>query len=255
MSINIITPSVRPELLPIVAKCLRRQTFPKENWEWLIGAPHRLSMGIKREIGDICDYKFVLEPLLNDGDFYGLNKSWNSIFKEAKGELYVFITDGIWFTPDLLERFWDHYQNNKMACVGAIGHQYDQLVNGKPENMVWSDPRARTDFGTFYEIKPNDLEFCVASVPRQAVFDVGGVDEEYDKVAALSEKEMCIRMDQLGYKFFLDQSLEYRAIKHPRLNDQWDKKFNEGISLYNNHIKQIKAGNRLKLGFLDNTNA
>jgi len=278
MKISIVTPSVRLEMLPIVAKCLSRQKF--RTFEWIIIEPQIYKTlnsswarenfegleryefgsaatgdtytGWKNDEDDGPTVIFLEDPPKREGDYYRLNGAWNTAFKKAKGELVVSIVDGLWFPPDLLEKLWIHYKANPKACVGAIGHQYDKIENDKPEHQVWRDPRAREDFGSFYEIKPIDLELCIASIPRQAILDVGGVDEEFDEYAALSEKEMCLRIDKLGYKFYLDQTIEYRAIKHDRLTKDWDQRYQQGWFYFDKCLKDIQSGKRLKLNFLDN---
>lgn len=233
--ISVITPSVRPELLPIVARCLNRQT--NIEYEWLVCSPKNYNFGV-----------YVPEPPKRDGDYYSLNKAWNALFRQAKGELVVNIVDGLWFEPTLLRRLWDHYQSNPLSCVGAVGDQYDKVVNNKPEHRVWTDPRKTGR--NFYEIPPRDFEMCIASVPLKAIKDVGGIDEEYDRYAALAEKEMCRRIASLGYKFYLDETLEYRAIKHPRLNKEWDAHFDAGCELYFKHLGEIERGTRCRIGCL-----
>jgi len=236
--ISIITPSVRLEFLDIVQKCLARQTF--DDWEWIVVSPF--------------EYKthaiWVPDPAIREGDYYRLNGAWNAAFRKAKGELVVSIVDGLWFPPDTLERFWDHYEDNPKACVTTIGHQYDTVVYDKPENMVWRDPRAREDQGSFYEVPESEMELCVASFPMQAVIDVGGVDEEYDKGAACSEKEMMLRMYTAGYKLYIDQTIEYRAIQHPRISKEWDEKYIIACRLFDKHRKEIADGTRLKVDFV-----
>jgi hypothetical protein len=236
--ITVVTPSIRPDMLEIVFKCLKRQSY--EDWEWLVASPEDYGFG-----------KFIQEPPKGN-DFYALNKAWNAAFRTAHGKLIVSIVDGLWFPPDTLEKLWTHYQNNPKSCVTCVGNQYDQMENGKPEHMVWRDPRIRTDFGSFYEVSPSEMELCIASLPLQAIKEVGGIDEEFDKYAALSEKEMCYRMDKLGYKFFIDQTIEYRAIKHPRIggNEKWDTAYEAGCVYYQNCLREISDGKRLKLDYL-----
>ena len=215
--ITVVTPSVRPDMLKIVGKCLTRQTF--QDYEWLVGSPE--------------DYRFgewVKDPPKKEGDYYCLNKAWNAMFEKAKGELIVSIVDGLWFPPDTLEKLWIHYQFNPMACIGGVGGQYDRVENGKPEHMVWKDPRI-TGKG-FYEISPMDMEWCIASIPTKAIELIGGMDENFDKYAALSEKEANMRMSKKGYHFFLDESMEYRAIKHDRISLEWDEKYKEGCKYF-----------------------
>jgi len=237
MNISVITPSVRKEGLDIVAECLRKQTF--DEWEWLVCSPFKPPQPAL----------WIPEPKKRPGDYYNLNKAWNAMFKHSVGYLIVSIVDLLWFPPDTLERLWNHFLNSPKTCVGAIGHQYKEIIDGKPEGIVWQDPRARTDQGSFWEIKPIDLELCVASLPRKGVLEVGGVDPEWDKYCALSEKEMLIRMDKLGYRFYIDATIEYRALKHPRLGGSkaWDEGYKKGSLYFQQCIKEIREGKRLKV--------
>lgn len=262
MKISIITPSVRPEFLLILKKCFERQSFSREDMEWIIVCPtDKVNETIKVLFGwtdegvKIWEEKYPWihifhEPQKNEGDYYGLNKAWNTGFRVAKGDLLISLTDGIWFPPDLLEKLWEHYQNNPKAAVGLLGNQYNQVLNGKPEHMVWQDPRKRTDMGSFYETLPSEIEWCIASFPRQAIYDVGGMPENYDKGAALSEKITNLRFEKAGYKLYLDQSLEYRAIHHPRLSSEWDEKYKIAIELYQKDVKDILNGKNLVLDYL-----
>jgi len=231
--ITLITPSVRPEMLEIVKKCLARQTFTK--YEWLVGSPKDFGFGI-----------WIEDPPKKADEFYKLNASWNSCLKLAKGDLFVSIVDGLWFPPDVLEKLWQHYEVDPMKCIGLIGHQYEAVENGKPEKLVWQDPRMRPE--AFYQIPPYDLELCIASLPLKGVREVGGFDEKFDKFPAWSEKELCCRMEKLGYTFWIDQSIEYRAIYHPRLSPDWDKKYPESTAYFQKCYKEIQEGKRLHLG-------
>lgn len=236
--ISVITPTVRKDSLLIVDKCLRRQNV---EYEWLVASPDDYGLGI-----------WVKDPPRKEGDYYSLNKAWNETFKQARGELIVSIQDGIWFEPTLLERFWQHYEANPKSIVGAVGHQYDHIENGKPENIVWRDPRIRIDQGSFYETLPTEIEWTVCSFPKAAIFDVGGMPEEYDKGAALSEKITNLRFEKAGYKLYLDQSLEYRAVKHERLGgkESWDKAYRISSQLYSDDARDIIEGRRRQLDYL-----
>src|SRR3990167_5951217 len=228
MKISVITPSIRNEMLSIVMLCLLRQTF--QDFEWIVVGPESIrDYAIKLKSSNYSFY-FVEEPPKREGDYYNLNKAWNLAFKKAKGELIVSIVDGLWFTPDVLEKLWIHYQNNPMACIGGVGGQYDKIENGKPEHLIWQDPRI-TGKG-FHEISPMDMEWCIASIPLKALREVNFIDPEWDKYAALSEKATNMRMSKKDYKFFLDESCEYRAIKHDRISPEWDKKYQEGCKYF-----------------------
>ena len=237
--ISIVTPSCRPEFLPIIEKCLKRQDFDGET-EWIITMPHK------------CIGKVTVKPslLLEDppkrlGDFWSLCKGWNQAYARTKGELIVNIQDGIWFPPDVLSRFWFHYQNQPRILVSAIGHQYDKFDDlGMPINKVWHDPRARTDV-SFQDVPPSEIEMVMASIPKQAILECGGIDEEYDTCNGAQEKEMCWRLNKLNWDFYIDHTIEYRAIHHPRLTKDWDKIYREKTTpLFVKHMKELDNGTR-----------
>lgn len=236
MKISVVTPSIRENGLDMVKKCLDRQTF--KEYEWLVCTPYEYSGASKR----------IVEPQKQPQDTYSLNKCWNLLFKECQGKLVVSIVDLMWFTPDVLEKLWLHYQNNPKSCVSGFGHQYERIENGKPEGVVWVDPLQKQE--QFYQKSPLDFELCLSSIPLQAIKDVGGVDEGFDRYAAMSEKEFSLRISKLGYTFWMDQSIEYRAIKHPRLTQNWDERYFAGQSYFKQCIDDIESGKKKKLDYL-----
>lgn len=241
VKISCVTPSVRPEMLEIVGKCLERQIF--KEWEWLIGAPEKLFIPIDEVLGNKYNYRFIAEPDKNKGDFYCLNKCWNRLFKQAQGELIVSIVDGLWFPLDTLTNLWAHYEANPKACITTVGNQYDETLVA----ILWKDPRMRLDQGSFYQVDYPEMELCLASFPRQAVIDCKGIKSEFDKFCALSEKEMCARMEKLGYSLWIDQSIEYKAIYHDRIGgrEEWDRHYFEGCKYMEYCMKQINQGKEL----------
>jgi len=233
--ISVITPSVRDEMLPIIEKCLKRQDF--DDFEWIITSPI--------EIASVMPTLLLKDPPKLPGDFYTLCKGWNQAYAHAKGELIVNIQDGIWFPPDILSKFWFHYQNKPRALLSAIGHQYDSFDDlGVPTNKMWHDPRSKSDI-SFEEVAPSEIEMVLCSIPRQALIECGGIDEEYDTCAAVCEKEMCWRLNELGWDFYIDHTIEYKAIHHPRLNDDWERVYREkSTPLFIKHMKERSAGTR-----------
>lgn len=241
--ITVITPSIHPDRLDILDRSLKRQTF--KDFEWIVVGPDKMNIGLGT---------FVKEPPMDKGDFYCLNKAWNKAFAEAKGDLIVSYQDNIWIPPDTLERLNFHFEDKPNALIGTIGHQYSDLDDkGIPINMTWRDPRARGDLGVFYETQPSEIEFSFCSVPKKAIYDVGGLDEIYDIGPAVGEKEMCWRMDKIGYKFYLDQSIEYKALQHPRQTSDWDEKYTNVISpLFSKHMLELSHGTRNpNVGFIE----
>ncbi len=241
MDISVITPSVRSESLEIVKKCLEKQTFPRDKWEWLVGSP------FEYKNADV----WVKDPGKKEGNFYSLCATYNAMLRVARGDLVISYQDGIWTQPDMLQHFWDLYQANPKVCIGAIGDQYEKLDEfGKPTICYWQDPRKTDKHGEYYQCYPIDIEFTLCGISRQAFFEVGGFDEEYDTGCAVAEKELVLRMDKLGYRPYLDQGLVYRSLHHPRLTSDWDKYYKIACDLWDKHFGQVQRGERLKLNYL-----
>lgn len=248
--ISVLTPSVRPEGLRMVARCLKRQDFT--DYEWIIVVPKDKVVESENVLINFPHPLIISEPPKREGDFYNLNKAWNLAYNKAKGELIVNIVDWTWFEPDTLTRLWSHYQANTKGLISGIGNQYDTVTHdGRLSNLVWLDPRANQSDKSFFEVGPDEMEMCLCSIPRQAILDCGGLDIFFDHFAALSEKEMCWRMKKLGYNFFLDKTIEYKAIRHERIggSETWDKAYFAGCDYYRKCLKELEEGVRpLDLG-------
>ena len=223
MKISVVTPSNRERGIEITRKCLDKQTFREFEWLTCPGT--------------------VTEPKKRKGDIYNLNKAWNKLFSVAKGELIVSIVDNTEFDKNTLVKLWQHYIDNPVIGISGWGKQY----NGN--KVTWVDPRKKAS--KFYEIAPFDMEFRLCSLPRRGIQAVGGIDEEYDRVAALSEKDLSMRMAALGYKFYIDDTITYKFYQHEPHPPFWDKKFVEGVKLINKHGILIQKGKRLRMKYVD----
>lgn len=244
MKISVITPSVRLEGLEIVKNSLSKQTFTE--FEWLVGSKQK------------PDYDCIWVEDDFKGGFWNLNRIYNKLIKQAQGELIVSLQDCIHIKPDGLEKFWNNYQNNRKAIVSGVGDQYERINKwGKPEIKIWSDPRKREDYGSFYECYPHDVEWNWCAVPKQALYDVGGFCEEMDFVGfGMDGYQVNERMDELGWKFYLDQSNESFTVRHDRSVYGGDDRWNQNNNLSNGKytelkLKLINEGNWPKLHYLD----
>jgi len=166
------------------------------------------------------DYEHIINKKRYEGGFWGLNRAYNSMLKQAKGELIVSWQDYTFAKPDCLQKFWDCYQANKKTIVGAVGNKYrDNTWMVK----TWQDPRQRQDQGIFYECYPWDIEANLCAVPKKAFYDIGGFDEKMDFIGfGFDARGVFERIDTLDYKFYLDQSNESFSLEHGRLKG-WDE--------------------------------
>lgn len=247
MKVSIISVAYRPKGLDMLYKCLKRQTF--KDFEWIIVSPDDSVLSIEPEGLNVVRLK---DPPKPKGNYYNLHKCWNYAIKKAKGELLISIVDLTWIEPDCIERLWGHYQINPKSCVTCVGDQYKEVINGKPEKVVWTDPRKRSDLGTFYECLASDMELCVASFPKEGIYEIGGFDEIYDEGVAIGEKEAMTRMYIAGYNLYLDQSNEYRAVWHPRIKEDHvhEENYKKNSKVFVKHMKDNEMGRRLKVNYL-----
>ena len=196
--ITVITPSVRPDGLKLVEKALKRQTF--RDFDWIV-------QGKGGEIPDNCVWR--------------LNRDYNIAIQKAKGELIVSWQDWTYANPDVLERFWNHYQEEPKTLVTGVGNKYQ---DDTWTVMTWKDPRERSDQGSYYPCYFNDIEWNFCAVPKQALYDVGGFDEYLDRWYGMDGYSVVDRINMIGgYDFKIDQGIKSYSLEHGR-PPQWEEK-------------------------------
>jgi len=217
--ISILTPTVRKDGLEIIAKQLAKQTF--KDFEWLVGSSFDPKQKTARWIKD--DFS---------GGFWSLNRIYNKMFKKARGKYIVSLQDHIWIPPDALGRLLDTIEGlvgrekTSKVIVSGVGDQYDRLDQyGKPEINIWSDPRKTIEHGSLYECYPNDAEWNWCIFPKDLIFEIGGMDEQLDFMGYGGDQfQVGQRWDDVGVKFFLDQSNESFTKRHDRSDFGGEKK-------------------------------
>lgn len=166
MRVTVITPSIRPKGLEITQKCLQEQTF--KDFEWLT------------EIGL--------------GQKHDFNKAMNRMLKRAKGELIVILQDYIKIPEDGLQKFWESYQNDTNTFLTApVGKVKTLDYDGKIKWDWRNQPEAKMNW-TMWEI---DWGAC----PKEAIYKIGGFDEELDQYWSFDNVNVGCRADLAKYKF------------------------------------------------------
>jgi hypothetical protein len=209
-TISVITPTIRPEGLRLVEKALNRQTF--KNWEWIVSAPSHIKIK-----GFEID-QLLTDPPKNEGDYWSVYKSYNKMIRHAKGELIVSIQDHTSFDPDALEKFWINYQADEKSIISGVGNKYtDETFTV----ISWKDPREK---GTgLNECNHNEIEWNFCAIPKEAIYSVGGFDEELDKYSSLCGLDVLDRLKlQGGWNFKLDQTNKSYSLEHGRM-PMWEE--------------------------------
>lgn len=178
--------------------------------------------------------KYIRQNDKVEGALTNLAHADNQGFKACEGELIVCLQDYIWINPEGLEKYWFHHKNHPEGIlVTGVGDQYNKPAKEdmtdeygkitvfskpytqKPEVLFWKDPRKRTDQGTFYECMPVDWELNWASIPRKLIYEMGGMDEQYDfEGFAWDNVNIAQRAYIMGYKSYIDQTNECMGFNH-----------------------------------------
>ena len=170
---------------------------------------------------------------MGDGYLSRLARADNLGFKNCDGDLIVCLQDYIYIPQEGLQKFWFlHEQYNGKALITGMGHQYyypnsEEIVNPKglitvfdkdytkkPETKHWHDPRFRGEMSV-REAFPVEWEMNWAAIPRDVIYDLGGMDEQYDKEGfAWDNTNIASRAAMLGYKILFDPSNECYGFDH-----------------------------------------
>lgn len=236
---------------------MRRQTF--KDWELVLcdALWREREKEVKKYIND-PRLKYLRQMDLAPGALTGLAHADNQAFANCDGELIVCLQDYVWINPRGLEKYWHaHKAYDGKILITGVGHQYakpgkkDMLdekgkitvfkepYTGKPTQQCWEDPRVRTDQGTFYMCNPPDWELNWAAIPRKVIWQLGGMDEEYDFHGhAYDNVNLAVRADALGYRPYIDQTNICMGFDH---DGWWPNPLKEkGLTAEKIHLQRMK---------------
>jgi glycosyltransferase involved in cell wall biosynthesis len=231
--ISVLNITNRPGGIDILRANLARQTY--HNFELVLvdGRWLQRELVVRGYLGNTPRLNYIRQSSKRKGALTNLAHADNEGFRACVGDLIVCLQDYIWIPPDGLEKFWMHYENNPNILVSGVGHQYGKpskedikYPNGeitvfehaytkRPDQRIWSDPRMRLDQGSFYETAPVNWEMNWASIPKKVIYDLGGMDEQYDYEGfAWDNVNIAQRAEMMGYKTYLDQTNECMGFDH-----------------------------------------
>jgi len=247
--VSVICPTIREKGLDIVKDALDKQTF--RDFTWIVCSPFEYKG---------CD-TWIKDDF--EGGFWGLNRAYNALFKACSGDIVVSWQDFVWADKDALAKFVANVTEFD-SVVSGVGDQYARLGEyGKPEVKIWSDPRKTNKYGSFYESQWNDAEFNFCAFPLWMAKNVGGFDEQLDFLGVGGDQlQFCERLNDMGIKFFLDQTNESYTLRHGREDFGGENAWNEkhvlfklgksGRSLYDERKRELMTlGQWPELPYLD----
>lgn len=174
--------------------------------------------------------KYIRQNEKPEGAYTGLAHADNQGFRECSGELIVCLQDYQWIPPEGLEKYWMIYEKDPRALVTGVGHHYSdprpvnkdgkitvfqEPYTRRPEVLSWSDPRMNKERPQLSTADPVEWELSYASIPRQVIYDVGGMDEQFDfEGFAWDNTYIAYKAKLNGCNIYLDQSNECMGFDH-----------------------------------------
>ena len=128
---------------------------------------------------------------------------------------------------------------------------FDAPYTGRPENLSWSDPRVKEE--GFRKASAPEWELSWASIPRSVIYDLGGMDEQFDfEGFAWDNTYIAAKAQMLGCEIYIDQSNEVMGFDH----DLWwpnPLKVNRvsPAKYFQEKIHEFLSGRPLKLSYLE----
>jgi len=218
--------------LDILKANLQRQTYKDFELVFVDGLYDRRKEEVKEYFKDF-KIKHLNEGFDRTGDYLSsLARADNLGFKNCDGELIVCLQDYIYIPATGLEKFWNlHKEMGGKALLTGKGHQYwypekekitdpkgpitvfDNDYTKKPDIRFWTDPRDNA-VGV-REAYPVEWEMNWAAIPRSIIYELGGMDEQYDKEGfGWDNTNIATRAEMLGYKIYIDLSNECFGFNH-----------------------------------------
>lgn len=210
MKISILTPTIRGhKALEPNAQSIAAFNFNPEEFEWLTEE--------------------------SDSSKHDLNAAFNRMLRKAKGELIVFMEDYTKATTEGLNKFWDAYQQFPNSFFTApLGKTLDW------QTIEW-DWRGYSDAT---ETTYNCWEIDWGAAPKQALFEVGGFDEELDKYWSGDNVNVAYRAYLNGYKFKNLFNNPAVALNHDKIVEHpFRKNFNPAFQ--KERLDSFKPGEKL----------
>jgi glycosyltransferase involved in cell wall biosynthesis len=241
--VSVITPTSRWGGIDILYYALEKQTY--KNFELILVDSHyyKRKDEVKKFMSGI-DVKHIPDPKKKKETAWNLNAAYNRAFKEASGDIYVFLQDYIWIPGDGLEKFVSHLLLlDKPDVVIGVGHKasypsesknplgkitiFDKPFIDMPEGISEIDNRIDGSVG-FVEQNYSFWELNWSSCRASLVKTLGGMDTEYDNGYGCENLNLSIRAMMLGAKFYIDKGnvcLGFNQLLHPRPSD-WEARHN-----------------------------
>lgn len=170
MRISVITPSIRKDGLACTVESVAASEFE--------GFEHITKLSTVGPKPDLC-------------------ASLNDCVRRSQGELIVIVQDWTRIPPDGLQRCWDRYQEDPEVGWTNVLQKTDDW-----QTVTKSDWRLDRPDGAY--VAWNEWETDYACIPKKAIMEVGGWDEDFDSGFSWDNVEIGYRLFKQGMGFRVD---------------------------------------------------
>lgn len=219
--VSVITITIRTGFWNIMADNLSKQTY--RNFEWVIVDDYKVDRSdIAKKYAD--KYKIKIKYIRGDkalGSYkrrYGLVRANNKGWRNASGELTVWLQDFILIPDDGIERLVDLYRHNPNSLLAPTDIYYHCIKPdlGNKEDWFNGEKRIIKDFSwknirnNFEGIRitenPYDFEMNWGAIPRRILEELNGWWEFFDEGLGFDNAEISKRAMLAGYDIMIDDT-------------------------------------------------
>lgn len=220
--VSVVTITIREGFWNLMAENLSRQTY--KNFEWIIVDDYKKSD--RREIAEKYAKKYNLNIRYIAGDMrskyykrqHGLVRANNTAWKNANGELLVFLQDFIIIPERGIERLVDLYRHNSNCLIAPVDDYFhcktpdlsnaEDWWNGNTDIIgahSWRNIRVKWE-GIRKTENPFDFEMNYGAIPKKILDHLNGWWEFFDDGIGYDNTEIAYRALELGYDVIIDDS-------------------------------------------------
>jgi glycosyltransferase involved in cell wall biosynthesis len=217
--VTVITPTIREGFWRIMSENLANQTY--KNIEWIIVDDYATD---RRAIAEKYAKQYNLDIKYLRGEktrFYnrrcGLVAANNMGWKNAKGELLVWLQDFILMPDNGIEQLVTIYNHNPDALIAPVDIYYDcePAILGDKEDWwalknvltkeTWRNSRVKNQ-GMRESENPFDWEANYGAIPKHILDKLNGFWSFMDDGLGFDNTEVTFRALKLGYKLIIDDT-------------------------------------------------
>jgi GT2 family glycosyltransferase len=224
--VSIITPTIRKGFWNLMAANIAEQTY--KNIEWIVvdDYPKDRSFELKK----VCDRWKITGKYVRGGKtdkfHFGLSSANNLGWKNADGELLIWLQDFVLMPTMGVEHFVDIYRKHPKAMIAGTDVYHFPKVIPDVEKEDWFDGeidvigefhwenQRNTGEGMRFSNEPIELEMNYCAIPLQIIKKVGGWYEFFNDGLGFDNTEFAYRALLSGAKLIVDDTNIATCLDH-----------------------------------------